>query len=319
MPCDGPVAVGIQGDVDEPDQAQRQEYDPLVFGALDLVPTNNTGYELVTKEKRTQPDPERNDNRLSCGSIQFSAQRSIPSKKEGAAQSSIHSKKEGAGNGKKQVRGQAQGEMFAQMEEKLCSIRDLKLQPLIERLKSMEAKIKRFEFSHDNRDSFTKPRERGCGRTHDPDGIPSTQIACPRENGEESLIHQPTSKGRGPPVFNELPKGLIQSPSSGHHVCDKEGVGDRGSGSEEAWSVCLRTDTFDIRPSIPPECTPYIIILENVPRLPRGRSESHNSLLNKVAHWLRKQSGWPQILCEEIVTTRRVAWVGPTPKASHWD
>ncbi|KAJ1109651.1 hypothetical protein NDU88_007011 [Pleurodeles waltl] len=29
MPCDDPVAVGIQGDVDEPDRAQRQEHDPL--------------------------------------------------------------------------------------------------------------------------------------------------------------------------------------------------------------------------------------------------------------------------------------------------
>ncbi|KAJ1133216.1 hypothetical protein NDU88_011513 [Pleurodeles waltl] len=100
MPCDDPVAVGIQGDVDKPDQAQRQEYDPLEFEALDLVPTNNTGDELVTREKRTQPDPERNDNRLSCGSIRLAAQRSIPSKKEGAAQRPLHSKKEGAGNGK---------------------------------------------------------------------------------------------------------------------------------------------------------------------------------------------------------------------------
>ncbi|KAJ1199078.1 hypothetical protein NDU88_002916 [Pleurodeles waltl] len=53
MPCDDPATVGIPGEVDEPDQAQRQEYDPLEFGALDLVPTNNTGDELVTKEKRT--------------------------------------------------------------------------------------------------------------------------------------------------------------------------------------------------------------------------------------------------------------------------
>ncbi|KAJ1203440.1 hypothetical protein NDU88_007226 [Pleurodeles waltl] len=53
MPCNDPVAVGIQGGVDEPDQAQGQEYDPLEFGALDLVPTNNTGDELVTREKRT--------------------------------------------------------------------------------------------------------------------------------------------------------------------------------------------------------------------------------------------------------------------------
>ncbi|KAJ1088483.1 hypothetical protein NDU88_001640 [Pleurodeles waltl] len=29
MPYDDPVAVGIQGDVDEPDLAQRQDYDPL--------------------------------------------------------------------------------------------------------------------------------------------------------------------------------------------------------------------------------------------------------------------------------------------------
>ncbi|KAJ1180615.1 hypothetical protein NDU88_005835 [Pleurodeles waltl] len=35
MPCDDPVAVGIQGDVDKPDQAQRLEYDPLEFDALD--------------------------------------------------------------------------------------------------------------------------------------------------------------------------------------------------------------------------------------------------------------------------------------------
>ncbi|KAJ1162540.1 hypothetical protein NDU88_003008 [Pleurodeles waltl] len=46
MPCDDPVAVGVQGDVDEPDLAQRQDYDPLEFGALDLVPTNDTGDEL---------------------------------------------------------------------------------------------------------------------------------------------------------------------------------------------------------------------------------------------------------------------------------
>ncbi|KAJ1188989.1 hypothetical protein NDU88_005742 [Pleurodeles waltl] len=29
MPCDDPVAVGILGDEDETDQAQRQEYGPL--------------------------------------------------------------------------------------------------------------------------------------------------------------------------------------------------------------------------------------------------------------------------------------------------
>ncbi|KAJ1197947.1 hypothetical protein NDU88_001791 [Pleurodeles waltl] len=96
MPCDDPVAVRIQGDVDKPDQAQRQEYDPLEFGALDLVPTNNTGNELETREKGIRPDPKRNDNRLSCGIIRLAAQRSIPSKKEGTAQCSIHSKKEGA-------------------------------------------------------------------------------------------------------------------------------------------------------------------------------------------------------------------------------
>ncbi|KAJ1173453.1 hypothetical protein NDU88_005285 [Pleurodeles waltl] len=73
MPCDDPVAVGIQGDVDEPVQAQRQDYDLHEFGALVLVPTNNTGDDLVTREKRTQPDPERNDNHLSCGSIQLAA------------------------------------------------------------------------------------------------------------------------------------------------------------------------------------------------------------------------------------------------------
>ncbi|KAJ1202002.1 hypothetical protein NDU88_005806 [Pleurodeles waltl] len=43
MPCDDPVAVGIQGDMDAPDQAQRQEYDHLEFGALDFIPTNITG------------------------------------------------------------------------------------------------------------------------------------------------------------------------------------------------------------------------------------------------------------------------------------
>ncbi|KAJ1182102.1 hypothetical protein NDU88_007297 [Pleurodeles waltl] len=101
MPSDDPVAVGFQGDVDEPDQAQRLEYDPLEFGALDLVPTNNTGDELVTREK-TQPDPERNDNRLSCGSIQLAAQRSIPSKKRGQPNTPSILKKEGAGNGKGQ-------------------------------------------------------------------------------------------------------------------------------------------------------------------------------------------------------------------------
>ncbi|KAJ1126934.1 hypothetical protein NDU88_005340 [Pleurodeles waltl] len=287
MRCDDPVAVGIQGDVDEPDQAQRQEYDPLEFGALDLLPTNNTGNELVTREKRTRPDPERNDNRLSCGSIQLAAQRSIPSKKWGQLNAPSILKRRG--------------------------------QPLIERLNSIEAVIKRFEFSHDNRDPFTKPREGGCGRTHEPGEIPDTQRARPRGNGEESLIHQTTSKGRGPPVFNEPSKGLFERPSSGHHAGDEEGVGVRGSGSEEAGSVCLRTNSFDIRPSRPPECTPHIIILENVPRLPRGTSESHNSLLNKIAHRLRKQSGWPQALCEEILTTRRVVWVGPTPKASNGD
>ncbi|KAJ1127649.1 hypothetical protein NDU88_006045 [Pleurodeles waltl] len=252
MPCDDPVAAGIQGYLDEPDQAQRQEYDPLEFGALDLVLTNNTGNQLVAREKRTRPDRERNDNCLSCGSIQLAAQRSIPSTKEVATQCSIHFKEEGAGNGKEQRRGQAQGEMFVQMEERLCSILDLKLQPLIERLNSTETMIKRFEFSHDNRDPFTKSRERGCGRTHEPSGVPDTQRARSRENGEESLIHQTTSKGRGPPVFNERPKGIFQRPSRGHCVGDEEEVEDRGSGCEEAGSVCLRTDTFDIRPSIPP-------------------------------------------------------------------
>ncbi|KAJ1207789.1 hypothetical protein NDU88_003179 [Pleurodeles waltl] len=95
MPCDDPVAIGILGDEDEPDLAQRQECDSLEFGALDLVPTNNTDDELVTREKRKQPDPERNDNRLSSGSIQLAAQHSIPSKKEGEAQRSILSKKRG--------------------------------------------------------------------------------------------------------------------------------------------------------------------------------------------------------------------------------
>ncbi|KAJ1082109.1 hypothetical protein NDU88_002279 [Pleurodeles waltl] len=51
MPCDDHVAVKIQGSMGKPDQAQRQEYDPLEFGVLDLVPTNNTGDELVTREE----------------------------------------------------------------------------------------------------------------------------------------------------------------------------------------------------------------------------------------------------------------------------
>ncbi|XP_078523547.1 uncharacterized protein LOC144792420 [Lissotriton helveticus] len=88
-----------------------------------------------------------------------------------------------------------------------------------------------------------------------------------------------------------------------------------------------RPDFKHIRKSryinLPPDCAPYVAVLTNVPPIDdfsaQSHGESHDSLKNKTVAWLSKNCGFPTKYSDQILSTRRVNWIGPSDKTTSGD
>lgn len=75
----------------------------------------------------------------------------------------------------------------------------------------------------------------------------------------------------------------------------------------------------DVLINLPPECCPCVAFLANVPHLQHALSETHYTLKNKEVYWLAKNCGYPVAEASQVLSTRRVSWIGPLHKSLRGD
>ena len=63
---------------------------------------------------------------------------------------------------------------------------------------------------------------------------------------------------------------------------------------------------------LPPESTPLVAVLVNVPHLYEGKVENYDQLRSKILHWLRDYCDHHlmNVVNRGIIMARRIAWVG---------
>ncbi|KAJ1125420.1 hypothetical protein NDU88_003852 [Pleurodeles waltl] len=158
MPRDGPEAEEIQEGAVEQVLASKQMHVPLASPL-------SSSEDMAPGGKRKRSDLIRNHKNPRGGSKQLVAQ--CPSLIE-------------VGQGLVQVKGMT----LEQIVDKLGCILDLKLQPLIEYLNLIEAKIQQHEFVHDRRNHLSNPRN-GCSvNTQESHVTRDEQKASLRRNDE---------------------------------------------------------------------------------------------------------------------------------------
>lgn len=62
--------------------------------------------------------------------------------------------------------------------------------------------------------------------------------------------------------------------------------------------------------NLPPQSSPYVLVLVNVPPLQNGTREDFQQLRNKSLHWLSSNSSLGSRVASNIIMARRVGWIG---------
>ncbi|XP_078502433.1 uncharacterized protein LOC144756507 [Lissotriton helveticus] len=159
-----------------------------------------------------------------------------------------------------------------------------------------------------------------CDRINDalisraPPSLPvAVQVSAPKGGG------QPITRLASPPIVN------IDNP------VHKKGIVDKGiyiPSMEVARQVISPANQRSHQEAVakrvppvnlPPEATPFVAILVNVPKLKEGEVEQHDTLLRHVKKWCNANCTGESNIADNILSSRRVNWVGTSKKKALGD
>lgn len=148
----------------------------------------------------------------------------------------------------------------------------------------------------------------------------SLTVPTARENKEYGGIAHPTSISAGCPSqgqgmsFSGLPgKSLSNNSQNESRTLSRNGASPNlMKGKSPARDVTL---TPAVKLHLPPEATPFTVVVANIPTLPEGNREHWSTPRNKSLHFLNARTGINiNILYSEFKMARRIGWVGHTRK-----
>lgn len=85
-------------------------------------------------------------------------------------------------------------------------------------------------------------------------------------------------------------------------------------------SITQPDNTIEVPLHLPSQASPYVIVLNNVPKLAENQSELYETLKNQVVHWILVTSSFGiNMLHQNIIMLRRVNWVGSSGKLCQGD
>lgn len=134
-------------------------------------------------------------------------------------------------------------------------------------------------------------------------GLPTKKapILVQKVNSNPTIVSEKTSVDRPPGPTQQLRQEEILPKAPVPHP--------KGN-----WTRAGTEGRFAV--NLPPEASPYVVVLTGVPELEESIEEPSWSLKNKVSYWFNPNQTLPPHMLSKILMVRRVPWVGHDRKTT---